>query len=218
MKLLHHAISTHERQWQKCAPFMLWAMRESGNETTGLSPYTLLYGHTPRGPLHILKESWSGSKPLPPRLKKSEIDYVTELRQRLQTVRDYAASHSEQAQADYVKAYNVRARDKSFEIGEKVIVLRNDSTNKLRSKWQTGIVEDIADEYSYLTEFTDGGRKRVHANELRPFHVRLNSVIVAADADFGDIVSVSSDCVTNLVTLLIVMVLLICQRSNRLNY
>jgi hypothetical protein len=127
-KMLHHAIATHERQWHKCVPFMLWALRESGNETTGLSPYTLLYGHTPRGTLHILKESWLGSKPLPPRLKKSETDYLTSLKQRLETVRDYAANHSEQAQADYVNAYNVRAKDKSFEIGEKVIVLRNDST------------------------------------------------------------------------------------------
>jgi hypothetical protein len=97
-----------------------------------------------------------------------------------------------------VKAYNVRARDKSFEIGEKVIVLRNDSKNKLRSKWQTGIVVDIADEYSYLIEFTDGSRKRVHANELRPFQVRVNSVIIADDTDFGDIVSVSTDYVEHL--------------------
>ncbi len=176
----------------------MWALRESGNETTGLSPYTLLYGHTPQGPLHILKENWLGYKPLPPGWKKSEFEYLTSLKQWLEVVREYAASHSEQAQAEYVRAYNVRAKDKSFEIGEKVIVLRNDSTNKLRSQWQTGIVVDIADEYSYLIEFTNGSRKRVHANELRPFQVRINSVIIADDTDFGDIVSVSTDYVEQL--------------------
>jgi hypothetical protein len=168
-KMLHHAISTNARQWHKCVPFILWALRESGNETTGLLPYTLLYGHSPRGPLHILKESWTGSKQLPPRLKKSEIQYMSELKQQLEFVRAYADCHSEQAQADYVYAYNKRSRDKSFELGEKVIVLFGDSTNKLQSKWQTGIVVDIADEHSYLIEMPNGGRKQIHANHLRPF-------------------------------------------------
>jgi len=71
-RMLHHAISDHSRQWYKCVPFILWAIRESGNETTGVSPYTLLFGHQPRGPLQILSESWTGNLPLPTHLNKSD--------------------------------------------------------------------------------------------------------------------------------------------------
>jgi hypothetical protein len=186
-RMLHHAITRHSRQWHKCIPFILWALRESGNTTTGLPPYTLLYGHLPRGPLHILKESWTGEKPLPTTLQKSEIEYMLELKKHLDTVKTYADSHSEQAQAAYVCEYNKRAKDKSFEIGEKVIVLFPDSTSKLRSKWQTGNIVDIYDEYSYLVEMTTGARKQIHANHLRPFLARVSSVIADNDVDFGDV-------------------------------
>jgi hypothetical protein len=187
-RLLHHAITNHARQWHKCIPFVLWALRESGNETTGLPPYTLLYGHQPRGPLHVLCESWTGDRSLPATLHKSDIEYMTELKQHLSIVRAQADVHAETAQAAYVSSYNKRACDKSFEIGEKVIVLFADSTSKLKSWWQTGIIIDVFDEYSYLVELPNGSCKQIHANHLRPFTVRVNSVIVVQDTDFGDIV------------------------------
>jgi hypothetical protein len=192
-RMLHHAIASNKRQWHKCVPFIIWAMRESGNTTVGLPPYTLLYGHKPRGPLQVLKESWTGSKLLPPRLKKSEVQYMQELKRQLEMVRDYAEQHAEQSQADYVYNYNKRAKNKSFEIGEKVIVLFGDSTCKLQSKWQTGVIHDVVNENSYLVDLPNGGRRQIHANHLRPFTIRVNSVIASNDQDFGDIVSVPCD-------------------------
>ena len=41
-------------------PFLVWAYREVPNATTGVAPYTMLYGRLPRGPLAILKKSWAG--------------------------------------------------------------------------------------------------------------------------------------------------------------
>jgi hypothetical protein len=34
-RMLHHVITSHARQWHKYIPFVIWAVRESGNETTG---------------------------------------------------------------------------------------------------------------------------------------------------------------------------------------
>lgn len=192
-RMLHHAITNHSRQWHKCIPFILWTLRESGNETTGLPPYTLLYGHPPHGVLHILQQSWTGEKPLPSTLGKSEVEYLCDLKKHFDTLRDYANCHTEQAQAVYVNDYNKRAKDKSFEIGEKVIVLFPDSTSKVKSKWQTGIVADIADEYSYFIDLPNGACKQIHANHLRPFTIRVNSVITDADTDFGAIVPLPSN-------------------------
>jgi len=40
------------------------------NATTGVSPYKLVYGHLPRGPLAILKEFWTGQRDVQAELSK----------------------------------------------------------------------------------------------------------------------------------------------------
>jgi hypothetical protein len=73
----------HPRQWQKYLPFVLWALREAPNETTGLPPFTLVYGRLPKGPLAILKETWSGERELPLNLGKSAVEYLEDLREKM---------------------------------------------------------------------------------------------------------------------------------------
>ena len=52
--MLFHVVRQHGRQWNKFVPFMVWALREVTNSTTNASPYALVYGRTPRGPLYGL--------------------------------------------------------------------------------------------------------------------------------------------------------------------
>ena len=189
-RMLHHAITKNVRQWHKCVPFILWALRESGNESTGLPPYTMLYGHQPRGPLHLLKENWTGDKPLPNNFNKSEIEYMTSLKKQLDIVRSYADSHTENSQDNYVDNYNKRSTDKSFSVGETVIVLEGDSTNKLLSKWQVGTIDSIISDYSYRVKMSNGSIMERHANALRPFVARIDSVIAEQDSDCGDVLPV----------------------------
>jgi len=66
------------------------AMRECSNATTNSSPFTLLYGRLPRGPLAVLKETWSGERELPPCLNKSEVQDMQELKYNLEIAREYA--------------------------------------------------------------------------------------------------------------------------------
>jgi len=49
--------STEPRSWDVKLPFLLWSYRTAVHETTGLSPYQLVYGRTARGPLSILQDS-----------------------------------------------------------------------------------------------------------------------------------------------------------------
>ena len=48
-------------------------------------------------------------------------------------------------------------------------------------------------EHGYFVKLPNGGCRQIHANHLRPFHVRENSVLVSSDHDFGTIVSVPCD-------------------------
>jgi len=46
----------------------------------------------------------------------------------------YAEEHAEKAQGRYVARYNLRAREKSFKIGDQVLILTPDSTSSKLSR------------------------------------------------------------------------------------
>jgi len=97
-RLLHHAIRQNPRQWHKCVPFLTWAMRECSNATSKTSPYLLLYGRVPRGPLAVLKETWTGQRELPCNFNKNEVQYMQELKHNLELAHKYASENTEIAQ------------------------------------------------------------------------------------------------------------------------
>lgn len=62
-------IIDNSRQWHKIIPFTVCAIKGVPNATTGVAPlFLLVYGKNPRGPLTILRESWTGEINLPQRL------------------------------------------------------------------------------------------------------------------------------------------------------
>ena len=54
----------HPRSWHRYIGMILFALRESVNETTGVAPYTLVYG---RLPLAVLKNTWINENDFPAR-------------------------------------------------------------------------------------------------------------------------------------------------------
>jgi hypothetical protein len=57
-RMLHHVILDNPSSWHKYVSFTTWAILECSNATTVVSPYTLLFGRFPRGPLTVLHDSW----------------------------------------------------------------------------------------------------------------------------------------------------------------
>ena len=65
----------------------------------------------------------TGKVELPLNLGKTASEYFEELKRNLEKAQDYATAHTEKAQQRYVSRYNLRARKKSFEIGQISITL-----------------------------------------------------------------------------------------------
>ena len=169
----------HPTQWHRYLPSVLWALREAVNVTTGLAPWTLVFGRLPRGPLSILKNHWLGTENLPVSFGKSAIEYLRDVQKRLEIAGEYAASHGKIEQDRYQKHYNLRSADKHFEENEEVLVLLPTNTaSKLFSTW-TGPAKILKKRspYSYDVELSDGSKRCFHANHLRKFHVRVESVL-----------------------------------------
>ena len=51
--------------WDKYLPYVLFAYREVPCQSTGYSPFELLYGRSIRGPFSLIKETWVGKDSLP---------------------------------------------------------------------------------------------------------------------------------------------------------
>ena len=58
--MLQKFVNRNQKDWDEYLPYLLFAYWEVPQETTGFSPFELLYGRKVRGPLDILRENWTG--------------------------------------------------------------------------------------------------------------------------------------------------------------
>jgi len=57
-------------------PFLAFSCRQIPSTVTGFSPFELLYAHDVRGPLEVMKDTWTGKLQTTSN-KRSVIDYLT---------------------------------------------------------------------------------------------------------------------------------------------
>ena len=191
-QIISKLAADHPMSWHKLLPFALWSLRTSVNETLGISPYQAVFGKIAIGPLQLVCDEWIGKRSLPLDLAKAPCEYLQELERRLKIASDYASEHAVREQDRYTHAYNLRSRDKSFQVGERVIYLMPSSTHKMTRTWQgPAIVVQKNSPYSYIVEL-NGKRQWCHANNLRKYNERVNEVtnhncaiIFDNDRDFG---------------------------------
>lgn len=188
--MLFHVVGEHAGEWDKFVPFLLWAYREVPHDTTGVSPFRLLYGRDPVGPLAILQRSWTGEQELPIALAESPEQYLLKLRRKLQQAAEAAEGTSAKRQREYATHYNLRTTPKSFDPGDQVLVFDDKRPGKLYPKWLGPYtVREKYRQHSYYVEKPEGARMLVHGNRLRPYTCRVQNigVIFHDDQDFGEV-------------------------------
>ena len=88
------ALSRSQKDWDEYLPYLLFAYCEVPQETTGFSPFDLLYGLHVRGPLDVLREGWTGDKEAAVPVNT----YVVEMRQQLADMAQLVVEHSSRSQ------------------------------------------------------------------------------------------------------------------------
>ena len=83
--MLRAFCTSEEKDWDEGVPLLLFAARESIQESLGFSPFELVFGHLPCGPLKILKESWLNEDS-----QRSVLVQMSEVRDRLKKANEYA--------------------------------------------------------------------------------------------------------------------------------
>ena len=145
------------KDWDKMVPFLLFAYREVPQESTGFSPFELLYGRDVRGPLDVMRETWVSNK----RASQDILSYVLLMRDRMATMNDHVQENLKAAGLRQKKWYDRNARDRTFQVGDQVLVLLPSSTSKLMAQWQGPYrVLNRVGEVNYLIDMPDHKKKK----------------------------------------------------------
>ncbi|GFV50761.1 retrovirus-related Pol polyprotein from transposon 412 [Trichonephila clavipes] len=197
-EMLNKNIQENGNNWDSHLPYLMFAYREVPHSTTGVSPYQLVYGRLPNGPLKLLKEVWTGGKEIPTGSSKSIEEYLRDLTEKLKQAHNLARGNSEKAQAEYASRYNLRSREKRLAVGDQVLVLIPSSSHKLLKKWMgpASIVE-LTRPHTARVKMEDGSERELHFNKLRPYVARIEQIglIFDQDNEFGDLHYAPTDTV-----------------------
>ncbi|XP_078000635.1 uncharacterized protein LOC144453240 [Glandiceps talaboti] len=149
--------------WDQYIPYLLFAYREVPQQSTGFSPFELLYGRPVRGPLSIAKEIYTGELGESP----SVVSYIVEMRDRMKSMMELANNNLVEAQEIQKTWYDQAARQRSFNVGDKVLLLPT-SSGKLEASWHGPYT--VTRRLNEVNYEIDVGIKR---KRLRTFHVNL---------------------------------------------
>ena len=129
--MLKKFVNRTQKDWDEYLPYLLFAYREVPQESTGFSPFELLYGRRVRGPLDVLRETWTG---------ESEEGVpgaacVVEMRNRLHEMTELVRENAGRAQQRQKRVYDRRAKQRSLDAGDQVLVLLPKPRNHLKLEW-----------------------------------------------------------------------------------
>ncbi|KAL1250723.1 hypothetical protein QQF64_018519 [Cirrhinus molitorella] len=126
---------------------LLFAIRETVQESLGFSPAELVFGHTVRGPLKLLREQLLLEKELP----VTVCDYVSQMRQRLHQVGEIAKSNLALKQVLMKERFDRNCVTRSFQPGDLVLVLLPLPGSAPQARFSGPyVVEKILSETNYL--------------------------------------------------------------------
>ena len=99
--LIRKYCEENDRNWDKGLPYLLFAIRETPNESLGFSSFELMFTHEVRGPLKLVRDRC---------LNKNEevgpMQYVTDVKDKLRQCRAVAEQHLVKAQSRQKKWYD----------------------------------------------------------------------------------------------------------------
>ena len=207
--MLKKLTAERPKDWDRYLAPLLFAYREVPQSSTGFSPFELLYGRSVRGPMQILKEYWTNDK-VDDDVKNTYL-YVLDLQNRLEETCEMAREELQKSQTKYASYYNRKARDRSLQPGDNVLIMLPTDSNKLLLRWKGPfkVVQKVSP-YDYKIDM-NGKSKMFHINMLKkylsPNNVASTTLVldtesssnnifqVAASADIGeDEESIDDNC------------------------
>ena len=164
-----------EKDWDEGIHLLLFAVRESVQESLGFSPFELVFGHSVRGPLKLLKETFLSNDETPLNL----LQYVSDFRNRLSRACEVARSNLKRSQGKMKGRYDNHVIDRKFKPGDKVLALLPIPGRPLQARYfGPYTIDKKTSDLNYIIN-TPGRRKNkqmCHINMLKEYFDRDSSI------------------------------------------
>ena len=164
-----------EKDWDEGIHLLLFAVRESVQESLGFSPFELVFGHSVRGPLKLLKEKFLSNDETPLNL----LQYVSDFRNRLSRACEVARSNLKTSQGKMKARYDNHVIDRKFKPGDKVLALLQIPGRPLQARYfGPYTIDKKTSDLNYIIN-TPGRRKNkqmCHVNMLKQYFDRDSSI------------------------------------------
>ena len=191
-EMLRKTAKEEGKDWDKLLPYILFAYREVPQESTGFSPFELLYGREVRGPLDVLKETWE----TPEKSDENVLSYITMMREKLQSMMDHVQDNLRVANHNQKTWYDKNSRQRTFQQGDQVLVLLPTSSSKLLAQWQGPyeIIKPVG-KVNYQVQMHDRRKKTriLHVNMLRRWHTPSSPNYLTKEIHHGNSEEMADD-------------------------
>lgn len=165
--IMRKLIVDQPRQWHRYLDALMFAIRTTPN-SSGFSPFELLFGRQGRTHLTFLKELWTGSNENPE--TKCTYQYVLDLQNRIAETCDFAQKELSKVRDRNHKYFNTRARTRQFKSQDRVWVLNTKVQGKFDFNWiGPATVLERRGQVVYKIRFDNGNERLYHINMLKPF-------------------------------------------------
>ena len=173
------------KEWDEGLPLLLFAVRESVQASLGFSPFELVFGHTPRGPLKLLKEVW-----LTDDSSDALLTHISDVRDRLKRANDMAQEKLRDTQKRMKTWYDRKARTRTFHPGDKVLALLPIHGNPLQAKYcgPYTVAKKTSDvDYVINTPGRRKSKRLCHVNMLKPYHSKADMTTCRSIANVASV-------------------------------
>lgn len=171
LKCLRIYSNKEQNNWPSLIPSILLANRIAPNESTGLSPYMILFGRECRLPLDTAL--------LPPtNLHGTAEDYMRSIIEKQQMTREIVQENISKAQEKYKTHYDKKTKEPSYKVGQRVWLYSSRVQKGLKVK----MIQKYVGPY-YIVQIKNNitfklrrcadntlVRSMIHANRLKPYH------------------------------------------------
>ena len=108
--LLKKVAAEKPANWHRYLGPLMFAVRDTPQDSTGFTPFELIYGHRVRTPMTLLKKIWTGEDEDPE--VKTAYQYVIDLRDRVEETCELAKTELAKVQTRNKNYYDRRTRER----------------------------------------------------------------------------------------------------------
>ncbi|PFX24909.1 Transposon Ty3-I Gag-Pol polyprotein [Stylophora pistillata] len=157
-----------ERDWDEGIHLLSFAARESVQESLGFSPFELVFGHTVRGPLKLLKEKFLSSESHTINL----LQYVSDFRTKLNKACELARANPKLSEKSMKERYDINTSERCFDPCQKVLALLPVPANPLHARYfGPYVIKEKLSSLNYVLETPDRRKQTplCHVNTIKPY-------------------------------------------------